>query len=54
MGFTLDAYITIGLLHFVLPFVLVYIVDVIFRKYGLIKRRLKNLKKLNWKTLEKA
>ena len=38
MGFTLDAYITIGLLHFVLPFVLVYIVDVIFRKYGLIKK----------------
>ncbi|HHU28821.1 TPA: PTS sugar transporter subunit IIC [bacterium] len=38
MGFTMDAYITIGLLHFVLPFVLVYIVDVIFRKYGLIKK----------------
>jgi uncharacterized membrane protein len=37
MGNTLNAYLTIGLLHFVLPIILVYIIDVIFRHYGLIK-----------------
>lgn len=38
MGLTSKAYLTIGLLHFAIPLVLVLIIDIIFRKYGLIKK----------------
>lgn len=38
MGLTNEAYLTIGLLHFVIPFILVLAIDIIFRKYGLIKK----------------
>jgi uncharacterized membrane protein len=37
MGNTLNAYLSIGLLHILLPLLMVFVIDMIMRKKGLIK-----------------